>query len=220
MHSFNFALLHYPLTLHTVILPAGPFRFFQPEPAMVATIFRQQQEENAAEPLPYWARLWPSAIALATFIQNNPLFVAEKRIAELAAGVSLPSLVAAAYARQVWCSDISAEAMQAATQSASLNHLSNIYFEACNWNNLPEDFNAEVVLLSDINYEPSVFEELKNVLTGLLRKGCTLLLATPQRLMAKPFMEALLPFTVSQTVEVAKENGHLTYISIFTLKIN
>jgi predicted nicotinamide N-methyase len=167
----------------------------------------------------YWARLWPSALALATFLQHTPQLIIGKKVAELAAGLGLPSLVAAAYAKQIWCSDISAEAMEVAKKGAVLHRLTNIQFEACNWNSLPVNFDAEVVLLSDINYDPKTFEQLERVIMDLLDKGCTLILSTPQRLMAKPFLEKLSNFKVSSHEEKVEADGQVTFISIFVLSL-
>lgn len=174
--------------------------------------------KNSLVAFPYWAKVWPSSIALAAFIQRNSHLLANKKVAELAAGLALPSVVAATYAKLVWCSDLSAEAMQVAAESAASLHLKNITFEALDWNNLPRDFNAEVVLLSDINYDPAVFENLENVLIMLLNKGCTLLLATPHRLMAKPFIEKLTPYIREKHEECVKENNETTFISILVLR--
>jgi 2-polyprenyl-3-methyl-5-hydroxy-6-metoxy-1,4-benzoquinol methylase len=148
---------------------------------------------------------------------GHPGLVTGKKVAELAAGVGFPSLIAATYAQSVWCSDISAEAMEVAVQNASLYQLNNIQFEACNWNSIPASFDAEVVLLSDINYNPKAFGELEKVLTRLIQRGCTLLLATPQRLMAKPFLERLSGFIASSHEERVEANGQITFISIFIL---
>ena len=212
--------MHYPLQLASIILPNGPFSLYVPEQGAVANIYRQLQAQNALEPFPYWARIWPSAIALSAFLQKHPQWVAGKQVAEIAAGLGLPSLIAATYAKQVWCSDISKEAMEVAAISAGMHQLENVRFEACSWGNLPPDFNAEVVLLSDINYEPSVFEELIKVLTDLLQKGCTLLLATPQRLMAKPFLEKLSVFILSSYEERVEADGQITFVSIFVLSLS
>ena len=110
--------------------------------------------------------------------------------------------------------------MQVAAKSAALHQLQNILCEPCNWNSLPLGFSAEVILLSDINYDPAVFKALEKVLKRLMDNGCTLLLATPQRLMAKPFIERLLRYVVSQTIEEVDEKGAITSINIFILKIN
>lgn len=212
--------MRYPLMQHTVDLPNGPISIFQPEATTIPEIFGNLKLHNAAEPFPYWAKLWPSAIALCRFLQKQPHWVAGKRVAELAAGLGLPSLVAAGFAKQVWCSDISEEAMHCASRSAALNRMTNLAFEPCNWNNLPADFEPELVLLSDINYDPSMFETLEIVLKDLLNKGCTLLLATPQRLMAKAFIKNILSFAIEQTIEEVHENGQFISINIFVLKIN
>ena len=209
--------MQYPLHLKSIVLPNGSFSLYLPEQVEVANIYRQLQAKNEMDPFPYWSRLWPSAIALSAFLQKHPHWVAGKQVAELAAGVGLPSMVAASYARQVWCSDISKEAMEVAAKSAGLHQLENIRFEACSWGNLENDFNAEVVLLSDINYEPAVFNELEIVLKGLLQRGCTLLLATPQRLMAKPFLEKLSGFIASSHEERVEADGQIAFISIFVL---
>jgi predicted nicotinamide N-methyase len=207
--------LNHPISIQSILLPESEFRIFVPDEEVVKQLW---VHEKPTREFPYWAKLWPSSIALSSFIQKHPHFVLGKQVAEIAAGLGLPSLVAAGSAKKVWCSDISAEAMQIAKQSATLNQLANIQFEACNWNKLPDDFYAEVVLLSDINYEPSVFDALEKVLTGLLKKGCTLLLATPQRLMAKPLFEKLVTFITDQFEESVNENERPVFISIFILK--
>jgi predicted nicotinamide N-methyase len=208
----------YPLHLQHIPLPAGSFPLYMPVPEKVAEIFKTLQLQAAESPFPYWARLWPSSIALAAFLQKNPQWIAGKKVAELAAGLGLPSLAAASLAKQVWCSDISEEAMQAVAQSAKHHQLKNIQFESCSWSLLPLDFYADIVLLSDINYDPVEFDELEKVLTGLLHKGCRLLLATPQRLMAKPFLEKLSGYITAHYEEKLVSDGQTVFISILILE--
>jgi predicted nicotinamide N-methyase len=207
--------LQFPITKSTISLPQGQFDLYVPDAFAVKAYVKISPEGQS---FPYWAKLWPAAIALAAFLQKNPNWVAGKRVAELAAGLGLPSLVAAKHAKQVWCSDISEEAMQVAEKSAILNGAKNITFEACSWSQLPVDFQADIVLLSDINYEPFVFNELEQVLKGLLQKGYTLLLATPQRLLAKPFLQRLSGYITNHYEEPVKTQVENTYVSIFVLK--
>jgi predicted nicotinamide N-methyase len=211
--------LPFPKQILSISLPCGPFELFVPVPERVALEYKALQQHSADMPFPYWSRLWPSAIALSKFIQHHPQLVAGKRVAELAAGVSLPSLVAATYAKSVWCSDISSEAMEVATQSAGMHQLENVQCEACSWSDLPTDFNAEVVLLSDINYDPDAFDELEIVLKRLIQRGCTLLLATPQRLLAKPFLEKLSGCIASSHEERVEADSQITLVSIFVLSL-
>jgi predicted nicotinamide N-methyase len=204
-----------PHSIQNINLPAGPFMIYVPDNEAVKAMV---EHKTNREPFPFWAKIWPAAIALSGFIQKNPDWVAGKQVAEFAAGLGLPSLVASAYAKQVWCSEISQQAMDIATKSGEVNGLSNIRFQSCDWNHLPPDFKAEVVLVSDVNYEPLVFDELEKVLIKLLLMGCTLLLASPQRLMAKPLFEKLSSFIANQFEEQVHELDRTVFISIFILK--
>ncbi|MBC7652268.1 MAG: methyltransferase, partial [Deinococcales bacterium] len=76
----------------------------------------------------------------------------------------------------------------------------------------------DVLLLSDINYMPAAFALLFNMITHFLAKQTTIILSTPQRLLAKPFIEKLLPFCkLQQTIEVM-ENSKSVSIAIMVLK--
>jgi methyltransferase-like protein 23 len=207
--------LKFACTIQKIVLPDENFSLFVPNEDEVK---RFTVIADKATAFPYWAKVWPSAVALAIYIQNNPNLVAGKRVAELAAGLGLPTLVAARYAKEVWCSDISGDAIQLATKSAKLHLLKNIEFEVCNFKLLPADFFADVVLLSDINYDPDFFEALEKILKRLLHRGCTLILSTPQRLMAKPFLEKLSSFITIRHEEEITEAGQVTFVSLFVLR--
>jgi predicted nicotinamide N-methyase len=76
----------------------------------------------------------------------------------------------------------------------------------------------QVLLVSDVNYNPEAFDALYKVLVRFLAAGTTIVLATPQRLMAKPFINRLLHFCVSQQAEpVTAPNGNV-HISILLLQ--
>ena len=165
-------------------------------------------------PFPFWAKVWPSAIALSTFLVTEQHYVANKKVLELASGLGLPSLVAAQFATTVTCSDYLIEPLQFVEQSISINNLFNIDCKIINWNNLPTNINTDVLLLSDINYNPSTFDSLFNMLEQFLKNGSTIILSTPQRIMAKEFIEAILPHCVEQKeVEI-----DAVIISILVLK--
>ncbi|SJZ64433.1 class I SAM-dependent methyltransferase [Sediminibacterium ginsengisoli] len=156
---------------------------------------------------PYWARLWPSAYALSRFIVENNEYVAGKRVLELAAGVGLPSMVAALSASEVCCSDYLPEAVELMQRSTQLNRFNNVRCELLNWHHLPETTRADVLLLSDINYDPAEFEVLYGVLAKFLNNGTPILLTTPQRLMARPFIAKLLPLCTRNEELVIQQDG-------------
>ena len=173
--------------------------------------------ESTSAIIPYWAKLWPSALALGSYIAGHPQLIVGKKVLELAAGLGLPGIVAAHLASEVVISDYAPEAVVTIRSSVELNGLGNVQCQVIDWNSLPPDLESEVILLSDINYDPAAFEVLYDVLQDFLAKGSTLILATPQRLMAKPFIERLLPDCVEQDEQLIQLNGESAFISLFVL---
>jgi len=57
--------------------------------------------------LPYWAELWPSAMALARVVARRPL--TGRRVIELGCGLGLPALAAAAAGGRVLATDWAAD---------------------------------------------------------------------------------------------------------------
>lgn len=171
------------------------FNAFVPDALALQEAFTKQHQRDPSKPAPYWAKVWPSAYALCEFIATQPHWLRNKNVLELAAGLGLPSLLATQIATQVTCSDYIPEAVELMQKSIHKNKLENINARLIDWNYLPNDLSVDVLLLSDINYEPKAFETLFNVITTFLEKGTTIILSTPQRLMAKPFIDRLLPYS-------------------------
>jgi predicted nicotinamide N-methyase len=174
-------------------------------------------QEFSTAPFPYWAKVWPSALALCSFIAAHPQLVAGKKVLELAAGLGLPGMLTAGLAAEVTISDYAPEAVRLMNASIALNALSNARSKMLNWNALPADLHTDVLLLSDINYEPSAFESLYKVLLNFLNQGSLIHLSTPQRLMAKPFIERLLPYRLTMDEQEIFLNGERAFISVLVL---
>jgi predicted nicotinamide N-methyase len=143
---------------------------------------------------PFWAQVWPSARALAAFILDHPEIIKNKKVLELGAGLGLPSIVAARWAASVVCSDHEQDAIEFAALSARYHQLKNVSTSLLDWTHLPENLDMDVLLLSDINYEPGYFELQQELISSLLKKNITILLTTPQRLMAKSFVAPLMKY--------------------------
>ena len=182
-------------TLETFYFGDYRFKAFVPDSLALQETFTKQVQKDPLTPAPYWAQVWPSAYALCEFIATQPHWLKNKKILELAAGLGLPSLLTAQFATQVTCSDYVPEAVELMQQSVQENKLKNINAMMIDWNHLPNDLSIDVLLFSDINYEPQAFETLFKVIISFLEKGTTILLSTPQRLMAKPFIDRLLPYS-------------------------
>jgi predicted nicotinamide N-methyase len=144
--------------------------------------------------------------------------VQHQNVLELAAGLGLPTFVAARYAQSVCCSDYLEEAVATMARTAQHLQLSNVTSQVLDWNHLPDDLTADVLLLCDVNYDPDQFARLYHVLQRFLRQGTLILLSTPQRLMAKPFIEKLLPFCRQQYEMSIYHLQEHTPISLLLLK--
>jgi len=73
-------------------------------------------------------------------------------------------------------------------------------------------------LVRDIKYEPAAFETIYKVIENFLNAGTIILLSTPQRLMAKPFIERLVPFCILQKEITVKETLPETICTVLVLK--
>jgi predicted nicotinamide N-methyase len=207
-------MLH-PAILQYFLISNQRIEIFAPDGSPIKDDYKNGQPDSIS---PYWARVWPAAIGLCHFLQDNLHYIKNKRVLELAAGLGLPGIFCAPYAHQVCISDIEPRAVELAKQSALHNKLVNVNCRVIDWNYLQEVDVPEVLLLSDINYEPAQFEKLLSVIWYFLAKQCTIILSTPQRLMAKGFITRLLVYCKEQTAIAAEGEMPKTDISIFVLK--
>jgi predicted nicotinamide N-methyase len=205
--------MNFSLQLKQFCLSGHFINLFVPEEHEVQEIYRKGQVD-----FPYWSKVWPAALALSEFVLHYPEFIRQKKLIELGAGLGLPSIAAARYANEVICSDYLPEALSAIKQSIEHNTLSNVSVCLLNWRSLPADLSADVLLLSDINYEPSNFDLQQEVIKGFLKKGTTVLLSTPQRLMAKTFILPLLLYCKHQEEILVQQDGKEVMISVFVLE--
>lgn len=156
---------------------------------------------------------------MAEFLLKHPEYVREKEILELAAGLALPSLAVADKARKICCSDYLPEAVETMRMSVEHNGLKNVECRLLDWNKLPEDLKPDVLLLSDINYDPSGFDILYGVIKKFLEKKAAVLLSTPQRMMGAPFINRILPWCIHSEEVVVQHKGMKVPINLMVLAL-
>lgn len=188
-----------------------------PDAASIQQHYTALGVHNKTVVFPFWSKLWPASLGLCEFIAAHPHYIKDKTILELAAGLGLPSLLSSQSAKQVLCTDIVPEAIDLAQQSAILNKISNMRCSVLDWSNANE-VHCDTLLLSDVNYNSAQFEKLYNVIHFFLEQGTTIIISTPQRLMAKPFVERLLLFCAERSECIVGEEQNQTVISILILK--
>jgi predicted nicotinamide N-methyase len=128
--------------------------------------------------LPYWAELWPSALALADELARRDL--AGLRVVELGCGLGVPSLVTAARGAVVLATDWAEEAIELLRRNAERNGL-RLDPSLVDWRE-PEPLLArapfDLVLAADVLYERRYVDLLLDLLPRL---GRSALLADPGR---------------------------------------
>lgn len=139
--------------------------------------------------LPYWAELWPSALALACVLERAPL--AGTRLLELGCGLGLPSLVAAARGAGVTATDWSPHAVRAVADNAARNGL-DLCAETLRWDSAGQhepsrESRFDLVVGSDLLYEARNGPWLLAALERLVAPAGEAWIADPGRATAAAF---------------------------------
>ena len=183
----------------------------------VQEVYKSLLKLNPTTPFPFWAKLWPSSIALLDVLKAHPHLIQNKHVLEIGAGIGLPSLMMADIARSIQISDYDLEAVALIQKNIEHLELQNAQALQLDWNKMPENMNAEVLILSDVNYDPTQFETLTKLIDKFIHQGCTIILSTPQRIMASPFVQKIEATIIERYEALVDENGVNQEISILVL---
>jgi predicted nicotinamide N-methyase len=206
--------MQYPVQLTQI---GAEKAIFIPAYEAVKAIYADLLESDPATPFPYWAKVWPSAIALLNVLKAHPHLIKDKHVLEIGAGIGLPSLMIAGITKSIQISDYDMEAVELLRKNIEHLELENAEALKLDWNALPEAIHPEVVILSDVNYDPTQFDALISLIEKFILQGSTVILSTPQRIMASSFVLALSRFIIADYVELVDENGVNQEISILVL---
>lgn len=136
--------------------------------------------------LPYWAELWPSAVALARAVAARPL--AGLAVVELGCGLALPAIAAALGGARVLATDWSSDALAYAQRNARANgaELETLRVAWAEAGELVARGPFDLVLAADVLYERRNAPQLLELLPRL---GGEVLLADPGRPALAAFLE-------------------------------
>ena len=140
------------------------------------------------ERLPYWAELWPSALALADAVAARAL--RGVRTLELGCGLGLPSVAAALSGGRALATDWSADALDFVRRNAERNG-AQVETELCDWaraDALVARAPWDLVLASDVLYERRHVELLLALLPRLVGARGEVWLADPGRPPSEAFL--------------------------------
>lgn len=189
-----------------------------PDTDFIQKDYEERKISNPEAIFPYWAKLWPASIALCEFIIENPAYLKNKQVLELAAGLSLPSLLASSFATNVIASDYVQDAVDTINLSIAENNITNMQCRLIDWNNIDKYIKTDVLLLSDINYSPNEFDQLFKVINLFIEQQTTIIISTPQRITAKKFMERLIQWKIREKEIAIDDDNGTVYNSIWVLR--
>ena len=205
----------YPLEL--VSIKNGP-SLFVPTHALIKTTYENLVASNPTTIFPYWAKVWASAYAMLQFLQEQPLWIQNKIVLEIGAGIGVPSLSIAAQTHKIIISDYAQDAVAVIQKNIEHLKLSNALAVCMDWNHIPDDIIADTILLSDTNYEPAAHNHLVLMIDTFINKGSTVIVATPNRLASNPFMESVSKYIYHSTYYSINENETTSQIAVMILK--
>ena len=201
-----------PLSLQAFAIEDTQLEIYVPELTAVAQVYSENKIEA------YWAQVWPASVGLCGYLYKHPEYITDKNVLELAAGLGLPGLYIARLAKQIHITDRDANAVRCVQQSVIHLQLSNVNVSVLDWKDARHLPLPEVLLLSDVNYEPAVFNELQQVLEFFLQNNVKVIISTPQRLVAKQFINSLQQYFSDQWSTCIESEGKSTDVSVFVLQ--
>ena len=175
------------LVEHVVALPGREVLLLAPRESEALL---SEEAFEREEFLPYWAELWPSALALARVLARRPL--TGRRTIELGCGLGLPAIAAAAAGARVLATDWAPDAIAMTTRNAERNGV-ELATRLFRWDAPPEPLGPPwpLVLASDVLYERRNVDPLLALLPRLTAASGEVWLADPGRSMLSRFLAAV-----------------------------
>lgn len=191
--------MHYPVHLIQV---NETLSLYLPIPSEIRPVYEKSVQAEPETAFPFWARVWPSSLALTTFLELNRELITDKNVLEIGAGTGLPSFSIANIAASVIISDHAPDAVELMEKNIAFLGFDNVKAMQLDWNQFPDELKADIVLLSDINYAPEQFGPLTVLIRRFLYEKSIIIIATPQRLMGASFLLQFEPhIRVSETMQ-------------------
>lgn len=150
-----------------------------------------EEEFELDERLPYWAEIWPSAIALARHVSTWS--IRGKRVIELGCGLGLPSLAALNQGAVVTATDHYQAALEFTRYNARINTGRDLAVAHLDWHSpAGRDLGKfDLVLAADVLYEQRNVPALASLVPDLLVPNGKVLISNPSRRDTPDFHETL-----------------------------
>lgn len=170
------------------------------------------------EHAPYWAEIWPSALALAQFLSRE-VDLAGRIALELGSGLGLVGIVAHRCGAEVLLSDLEDDALRMAELNWIINFGEPPAIVRLDWRNPALNRQFEALLAADVAYEKRLFWPLIDAFGKLLAPGGEIWLSEPNRPVAGEFFEMLKKegFEWEKFTETVEFERRKTDISVYRI---
>jgi predicted nicotinamide N-methyase len=151
----------------------------------------EAHEDVKDERIPYWADLWPSAIALCEHLHKTNAITNRLSVHDMGCGLGLPGIFAGMLGANVIFSDYLEEALDFAAQNWKLNLSHPASFVKMDWRKPDPFLKADLLIASDVAYEKRSFDFLPETFRSLVKTGGKSIVSEPNRLYSQDFFESL-----------------------------
>ena len=140
-----------------------------------------EEEFKKDEQMPYWAELWPSALAFAEYILDNPSEFHHKKILELGCGLGLVGIVCTYVKGKVLFTDYEPMALKFTKKNFQRNFKRNALTKLIDWRQDSFDNRFEIIVASDVLYEKRLIRQILIVYNKALRNNGSAYISDPNR---------------------------------------
>lgn len=168
--------------IETIVLERRVFSLAQGEVDLEVVA---RPEELIGDPadeyqIPCWAEVWPAALALASYLSGQDLH--GQKVLELGCGLGLPGLVAALRGAIVTFNDYHPEALELVGHNARrLGLVERVRFHQGDWRCFTLEERFDLVLASDVMYDPKLNPFLLRLFNDHVAPGGRLVVSHPNR---------------------------------------
>ena len=185
----------------TVTLPRSrrEYTIYRPTDQARESLFEQGRADPEKQ-MPYWAKVWPSGVALADVVVERKEEVAGRHVLELGAGLGVTACTVLEYGGRIVTADYSALPLAYCRLNTLANTGKAPRATCFNWRHDPEVTAAlrkpeflggfPLIIAGDVLYEGRDAEPLLNVIERMLVDDGSLWLAEPVRRTAQRFLDS------------------------------
>ena len=149
------------------------------------------EEFGKDEQLPYWAEIWPSAVALSEFVVEHKSDFKNRKIIELGCGLGLVGISATAGGGEVLFTDNDPRALHFTQINFKRNFNRPASVQLLDWRHPGKSELFDAIIAADILYEKRWLEPVLDVIEKYLAPGGAAYIAGPDRTVSREIYEMI-----------------------------